>query len=164
MPSTRQASPVARIPDTDPSAGRAAALSIDNLAVGFELSALHVSLVFTAIVIGVVSTGSCAASAGSRRKGPRVRGEPLDYRRPLRDGPVAIAPRARVRHVPANARAGWCRKQRNVSVRRPCGGTVLCRLAIYQCEHDFDLATARRCRRRLICHRVPGRTGRTEGR
>ena len=76
-----QASPVARIPDTDPSAGRAAALSIDNIAGGFELSALQVSLVFTAIVIGVVSTGSCAASAGSRRQGPRVRSEPLDYRR-----------------------------------------------------------------------------------
>jgi manganese efflux pump family protein len=53
-----------------------AALSIDNLAVGFALGTLHVGLAVTVIVIGVVSvTMSLAGLELGRRAGARVPGD-----------------------------------------------------------------------------------------
>ena len=51
----------------------AAALSIDNLAIGFALGAYHVNVVLAAAVIGVVSVGLTLAGLElGRRLGPRL--------------------------------------------------------------------------------------------
>ena len=47
----------------------AAALSIDNLAIGFALGATHVNVVVAALVIGVVSVASDAGRPGARPGG-----------------------------------------------------------------------------------------------
>ena len=51
----------------------AAALSIDNLAIGFALGAYHVNVILAAAVIGVVSVGLTLAGLElGRRLGPRL--------------------------------------------------------------------------------------------
>jgi len=74
---TRDPAPTSETPAADPGLTRlivlAAALSIDNLAIGFALATSHVNVVVAALVIGVVSVGLTLAGLElGKRLGSRL--------------------------------------------------------------------------------------------
>ena len=68
---TRDPAPTSEAPAAEPGLTRlivlAAALSIDNLAIGFALATSHVNVVVAALVIGVVSVGLTSGRPGARQ-------------------------------------------------------------------------------------------------